>query len=233
MKKSMLSLASILTLASAATVSAQDSPHSFSANVALTTDYMFRGYSQSDEGPAIQGGFDYVHETGVYLGTWASSIDFAESSEIDLYGGISGELANGLGWDVGGIYYLYPGDGTSPEFDFFEIYGSVNYDFEKFNVGAGLNYSPDYTLETGDGVYVYGDLGVPLPHGFNFAVHVGHQAIEDNPVWGGPDYLDWKVGVSKAIDKFNFDLSYVDTDLNDAECNDICDAVVFTISSSF
>ncbi|TAJ94570.1 MAG: hypothetical protein EPO31_10530 [Gammaproteobacteria bacterium] len=233
MKKSIFSLASILTLASAATVSAQESPHSFSANVALTTDYMFRGYSQSDEGPAIQGGFDYVHESGVYLGTWASSIDFAESSEIDLYGGISGELANGLGWDVGGLYYLYPGDGTSPEFDFFEVYGSVSHDFEKFNLAAGLNYSPDYTLETGDGIYVYGDLGVPLPHGFNFAVHVGHQSIEDNAVWGGPDYLDWKVGVSKAINKFNFDLSYVDTDLNDTECNDICDAVVFTISSSF
>lgn len=234
MKKMIISSIILTTVLTGARVClAQESPHAYSANITITTNYMFRGFSQSDEGPAIQGGFDYAHESGVYLGTWASSIDFAESTEFDFYGGISGELANGLGWDVGGLYYLYPGDSTSPELNFYEVYGSLGYDFDTFNVGAGIAYSPDYFAETGSAVYVYGDLGVPLPHGVSFAVHVGHQSIEDNAGWGGPDYIDWSLGVSRDFGPFNIDLSYIDTDMNSAECSDICDAFVFSISSSF
>jgi len=212
---------------------AQDSPHEFSANVAITTDYMFRGFSQSDEGPAIQGGFDYTHESGFYLGTWASSIDFAESTEFDFYGGVSGEFGNGLGWDVGGLYYAYPGDDTEPELDFFEAYGSLSYDFDSFNVEGKLSYSPDYFAETGDAWYVSGGVGIPLPSDFSLNGHVGYQSIDDNAGWGGPDYLDWSIGVSKEVGKFTFDISYLDTDMSSSECDDICDAFVFSISSSF
>ena len=216
---------------------AEDSPHEFSANVTIATDYRFRGISQTDNSPTIQGGFDYAYAPlGVYLSAWASNVDFAESSEFDFYAGIAGEV-NGIGWDVGGLYYTYPGDSTKPELDYFEVYGSLSYDFGMFDVTAGVAYSPDFFAETGDAVYVYGDVSIPLPHGFSISGHVGNQSIYDNVVFDTPDYTDWLIGVSKDIGKFAFNLSYVDTDLTKAECfsgSDLCDGtVVFSVSGSF
>jgi uncharacterized protein (TIGR02001 family) len=260
MKKGIKKIYCLLVTAlvlSAPVVSAEegDSPHEFSANVALTTDYRFRGVSQTTEDPAIQGGFDYSYTPiGFYAGVWASNIDFAESGvsdtadlEIDFYGGFAGELGGtGIGWDIGGLYYAYPGSDTSPaltdDYDYFEVYGSLSYDFGTFNVGGGLNYSPDYFFESGDATYIYGDVGVPLPFGgLNLSGHVGHQWIDDNAQIVLPDYTDWKIGVSKDIGKFTFDVSYIDTDIEDSECfgggpvfGDLCDATaIFTISASF
>lgn len=210
--------------------------HEFSANVAITTDYHFRGITQSDENPAIQGGMDYAHESGFYLGTWASSIDFAEHTEFDFYGGYGGELGNGLSYDIGGLYYAYPGDSTDPELDFFEVYGSLSYDFGQFSITGGLNYSPDYFAESGDALYVYGDFGVPLPNDFSINAHIAHQSIDDNVAFGTPDYIDWSIGASKEVGAFTFDISYIGTDLNDAECfgdEDLCGGFVFSVSSSF
>lgn len=232
-------------------VSADDSPHEFSANVALSTDYRFRGISQTSDDPALSGGFDYSYTPyGFYAGVWASNLDFnvpdpdPADLEIDFYGGFSGEFSSGipgLGWDIGGLYYYYPGSDTGPgvaDYDYFEAYGSLSYDFGSFNVAAGLAYSPDYFFESDDSLYVYGDVGVPLPvWDLSLAGHVGHQDIDNNAQFGTPDYMDWSIGLSKDIGPFTFDISYIDTDLSDAECfggTDFCDATaVFTISSSF
>lgn len=248
-KKTGLALATATVLVSAApVVSAGDSPHEFSANVALSTDYRFRGISQTSEDPALSGGFDYSYTPyGFYAGVWASNLDFnvpdpdPADLEIDFYGGFAGEFANGIGWDIGGLYYAYPGSDTGPgvaDYDYFEAYGSLSYDFGMFDVAAGLAYSPDYFFESDDSLYVYGDVGVPLNfYGLSLAGHVGHQEIDDNAQFGTPDYWDWSVGVSKDIGAFTFDVSYVDTDLSDTECfggTDFCDATaIFTISSSF
>jgi len=246
-------LATALVLGSPAIVSADDSPHEFSANVALSTDYRFRGISQTTEDPALSGGFDYSYSPiGFYAGVWASNLDFGEPTgpggvndtadlEIDFYGGIAGELPNGIGWDVGGLYYYYPGSDPGAfanDYDYFEVYGSLSYDFGMFNVAGGANYSPDYFAESDDAVYLYGDVGVPLPvAGLTLSGHVGHQWIDDNATFGTPDYVDWILGLSKDIGPFTFDLSYVDTDMSNAECfggTDFCDATaIFTISSSW
>ena len=115
---------SIMLLSSVAF--AEEQMHDISTNVAIATDYMYRGGSQTTEQPAISGGFDYGHSSGVYAGVWASNVDFGNSAniEIDYYGGIAGELSNGIGWDVGGLYYSYPGvkssDDVGGDFDFFE-----------------------------------------------------------------------------------------------------------------
>ena len=92
------------------------SPHSLSGNISLTSDYVFRGVSQTQNGPAIQGGIDYAHASGFYAGTWASNVDWVSlgfknnsSMEIDLYGGYKGSLGD-VGYDVGAITYYYPGD---------------------------------------------------------------------------------------------------------------------------
>ena len=222
-----------------------ESPHEFSANVAISTDYRFRGISQTNEDPAISGGFDYSYAPyGFYAGVWASSLEFGlgepdnASMEIDYYAGLTGEILNGIGWDVGGLYYYYPGHDSGPggnDFDYFEVYGSLSYDFGMFDVTGGLNYSPDYFNESDTFFYYYGDVGVPLNvWGLSLSAHVGYNDIDDEPTFGVPSYTDYSVGVSKDMGMFTFDLSYVDTDLDDNECGDICDSTaVFTVSSSF
>ncbi|MEL6414140.1 MAG: TorF family putative porin, partial [Pseudomonadota bacterium] len=94
----------------------------FSGNVALTTDYVWRGVSQNSENPAVQGGFDYANGA-FYAGTWASIVDFGGANmELDLYGGFAGETEGGLSWDVGVIGYVYP---DADDLDFLEVYGGL------------------------------------------------------------------------------------------------------------
>jgi uncharacterized protein (TIGR02001 family) len=253
-KKMICFMSTVLVLSTPVVVTAEDSPHEFSANVAISTDYRFRGISQTTKDPAISGGFGYSYTPfGFYAGVWASNIDFGEPTsgpgsvndtadmEIDFFGGFAGELPMGVGWDIGGLYYMYPGSDPGSyanDYDYFEVYGSLSYDFGKFDVKGGLAYSPDYFAESGDSIYLYGDVGIPLPvAGLKLAGHVGSQWIDDNATFGTPDYVDWKVGLSKEIKQFTFDISYVDTDLSDGECfggTDFCDATaVFTVSASF
>ncbi|HIL91457.1 MAG TPA: hypothetical protein EYG50_01690, partial [Cycloclasticus sp.] len=80
-----------------------------SGNVALTTDYVWRGVSQTDGAPAIQGGFDADLGNGLYAGVWASNVDFGSdaSSEVDVYAGWAGQVA-GFDLDVGVLHYAYP-----------------------------------------------------------------------------------------------------------------------------
>ena len=216
---------------------AEDSVEMFGANVSLTTDYTFRGISQTDENPAIQGGFDFNHPTGLLAGIWASNVDFNDgdeaSIEIDYYAGFSKSLANGLGLELMAIYYSYPGaDPDSFDYDYGEL--TVGGSYKWFN--AKLWYSPDFFAESGDAIYVEGNLDVPLPAEFGLGLHVGYQTIDDNGRFGTPDYTDWQVSISKELVGLGLALSYVDTDLSDDECfggTELCDArVVFSVSKS-
>src|SRR5690606_3470886 len=83
--------------------------HSFSGNFTVATDYRFRGISQTDKEPALQGGFDYEHSSGFYAGNWNSNIDFAKSIEMDFYTGYKWAINDNFGMDVGALYYYYPG----------------------------------------------------------------------------------------------------------------------------
>ncbi len=264
MKKTSSSLALVLAgLASAPLVQAGDSPHQFSANVALTTDYIFRGVSQTKELPAIQGGFDYSYSDdgwffSPYVGIWASNVDFGDdaTAEIDYYGGLTGDLfGTGLGWDVGVIYYDYPG-GSDPSNDaYIEYYGGLSYSFEKVMLQPSLSftfyYSPDFfglpggangTISdtTGDAQYYDVSLDLSLPYDLSLGVHVGYQNVSGPGVVGtdyasGYNYGDYKVSLSREWGHFGFDLSYYTTsDQNEACGGDICDGrVVFTVSSSW
>ena len=221
-----------------------DSPHEFSANVALSTDYMYRGGSQTNEQPAISGGFDYGHSSGLYAGLWASNVDFGDSAniEIDYYGGIAGEFYNSISWDIGGLYYQYPGvtdaDDAGGDFDFFELYGSLGYTFSGVQfeptIGTFFAYSPDYFGETGDSYYVTLDLGLSLPYGIGLALQYGNQMFDDEAA-AGTDYQHYSVGLSKDVSIFSFDVSwYGDIEDTDTFWGDgPSEALVFTISASF
>jgi uncharacterized protein (TIGR02001 family) len=144
MRKSILALSAAAAVSMpmlAAAQQAAQSPHTFTGNVGLVSDYRFRGISQTFGKPAIQGGFDYSHSNGIYLGTWASNVSgdqyYSGSMEWDFYGGWKAEIAKDLGLDVGLLYYWYPNakariPGIAPaagvdKYNNTEIYGGLTY----------------------------------------------------------------------------------------------------------
>ncbi|MCK4744432.1 MAG: TorF family putative porin [Sulfuriflexus sp.] len=229
--------AAVLMTASPLAISTAAAEVTFSGNVALTTDYVYRGISQTDEGAAIQGGFDLEHDSGFYAGVWASNLDFGDDAdiEIDYYAGIGGEFSNKIGWDVGAIYYSYPDSDAADDgdYDFTEVYGSLSYDFGPAAVTGGLAYSSDFFGSTGDSLYTSIDVDVPLPNDFSLGLHYGNQDIDDVD-----DYNDWKIGVSKSYGGFDFALDYTDTDIDGDDAGAAAtdklsdDRFIFTISKS-
>jgi uncharacterized protein (TIGR02001 family) len=230
-----LSASLIATSAHAGNISAD---WDASANVGIVSEYSFRGIAQSDEHPAIQGGFDLAHSTGIYAGVWGSNVDFNDSdeasSEFDLYAGYSNSY-EGIGYDIGAIYYAYPGADSSLNYDFWEVSLGLGYDFDYFSAGITFNHSPEYFGDSGDAQYYALAVDVPLPQDFTLSGHVGYQEIDDNAAFGVPDYTDWSLGLGYTLAGFDLSVSYVDTDLDEPrECADGCaERVIFGISRSF
>lgn len=188
-----------------------------SANAAAVSNYLFRGVTQTDDGAAIQGGFDYTNDSGLYLGTWLSNVDFGgkEDAELDLYGGFGGDFGDsGVSYDIGAIYYLYPGGG---DLDYAEIYGGLTFGL----VTAGIAYTVwgevkgDAAFDTGD---LYYSISADIPLGiesFSAVVFAGfYDFKEDGNVAAGDDlsYGHWGIGVSKDAGDFGtFGLTYEQT----------------------
>ncbi len=235
---------SILVAVLAGTTAAyaqEESPHVAAGSVALATDYLFRGISQTDNSPSVQGSLEYNYTPwGIYLGAWASNVDTVTSEgeiEIDWYGGFRGEFAStGIGWDLGAIFYHYPGDDLEPEKDYVEPKAGLNYKFQGVPLepaaAATIYYSPDFYLETGDAVYVDGSLGLSLPYGFGLGFHIGYQDVDDLG-----DYIDWRVGLSREVLGFGLDVSYWNAENEPSFCgvgSEQCGGtVVGTISRKF
>ncbi len=242
LNKKVLTAALSATLLAGASIGAQAETE-ISANVALTSDYKFRGISQSNEDIAIQGGFDIGFENGIYIGTWGSSVDFDFSSadggfngslELDYYAGFASDLGDsGFAIDVGYLYYDYPGD-DGDEGDYQEIYGSLS--FHDLTFGAA--YSDDYYGETGDFKYYYADYSLGVAENISVDFHVGYNDLEKNGGFLATDedsYIDYSVGITASWLAVDWTLAYVGTDLDeedvfDSEWGD--DTVVFTVSKS-
>jgi len=253
MKKLILSVSAATTMAVPALAAADLSSmlaDSISANVALTSDYRFRGISQTDKDVALQGGFDFNHESGFYVGTWGSNVDnFSPSPvdgtsgaqlEIDFYAGFGGAITENLSGDFNVLYFYYPGASTAggqAEIDYIEFTPSVSYDTDMGSASFGVSYSPDFFAESGDAYYYNLGADVPLIEGVGLGLHVGRQEIADNTQFGTPDYTDWSVSLSKSFVGLDWSVSYVDTDLDESECfggSDLCDATgVVSVSKSF
>lgn len=241
MKKFLLSFV-LGTSALFSSVSSAQEGFEFSANVALTSDYKFYGFSQSNEGWAIQGGFDVSHESGFYLGTWASSIDFAAGSadpatiELDIYGGYSGEFSNGVAYDVGAVRYGYPNqseDFGGGDYEYWEIYGSLEYSFGgtyEPTVSGGIAVSPDWFGETGTSIYPNGSLSFTFPNEIGAYVNVGYLDVDDIDY----DYFHYQIGVNKEFMGLTFDAAWADADDEcDGGTGDFCEGFIFTVSKEF
>lgn len=196
---------------------------SISGNVALTTDYRFRGISQSDSAPSIQGGFDVAWDSGFYIGTWGAAVDFDSSSdiglnggiELDYYAGFAGSFGeSGVGYDVGYLYYDYPQDEALLG-DYQEVYGSLSFN----SLTLGLNYSDDYWGESGEFYYIYGSYSFALPNDISLDVLLG-RGNYDEVIYlsdGADSHLNWVVSLTKAVGGVDFTLAYEDTNLSKSE----------------
>lgn len=220
-------------------------PGSFSADVAITNDYVYRGTSQSDEHPALQGGIYWSNEfkagdqdVALDLGVWGSNVDFNDgdraSVELDYTVGLSTEIS-GVGVGVGYIFYSYPGAGSALNYNFQEFNVGVSKDFEVASASATFNYSDDFFGGVGKAYYWDFGVDVPLPQKFTISAHLGLQNFDDG---AQDDYVDWSVGISRPIKGIDVSLTYYDTDIDDGgfcgSSNDNCsDRVVVAVSKAF
>jgi len=171
-----------------------------SGNVAIGSDYFFRGVDQAG-GEALSGGFDVGFENGFYVGTWASSVDFSGGLELDYYAGYGGSISEDVSYDVGYLYYGYPQGPKTEEFE--EIYASIS----AGDATLGLAYSDDYYASTGHSTYVYFDYAVVLSEAFSLGFHFGTMSASD-PANEADDY---SISLSTEAAGLGFDLSWIDS----------------------
>jgi uncharacterized protein (TIGR02001 family) len=202
-----------------------------SANIALTSEYVFRGFSQTREGPAVQGGFD-LNCGMFYTGVWASSLDWSDASpdasiEIDAYAGMKFTTGR-IAWDLGVIYYDYPKQRFGgPDANYVELkVGASTEVWKGGTIGTTVFYSPDYQYNTGQVWTVETSFAQALPavgrFSPTFSALVGYQvATSDKANYIGlvtdddDHYLYWNAGVTFAFDKnWSFDVRYWDTNIS-------------------
>jgi uncharacterized protein (TIGR02001 family) len=171
-----------------------------SGNVALGSDYFFRGIDQAG-GEALSGGFDVAFDNGFYVGTWASSIDFSGGLELDYYAGYGGSFSEDVSYDIGYLYYGYPQGPSSEEFE--EIYGSVSF----ADATVGFAISDDYYASTGSSTYLYVDYGVALSDAISLGFHFGTMSADDD----ANEADDYAISLSTEAAGLGFDLSWIDS----------------------
>jgi len=218
-----------------AQAAAAKSPHTFTGNMSLVSDYRFRGISQTFGKPALQGGFDYSHTSGIYLGNWNSNVSSGAgfpsgNLEMDFYGGWKKSWGD-FGLDVGLIYYYYPGSDanrtqgtqiTNPRAGGATFTGTV--DNKEFYIGGSWKFLSlkyyhsidDYFSQPGTKNSHYLDLSAnyDLGNGWGVNGHIGSFKLKG---WNtGTDltnanYTDWKLGVTKDFSGWVLGATYIDT----------------------
>ncbi|MDD2743495.1 MAG: TorF family putative porin [Rhodocyclaceae bacterium] len=235
MKKSLVALAlaaafALPAYAQTAAPAAEASPHTLTGNLGLFSSYRFRGIDQTFGKPALQGGFDYAHTSGFYVGNWNSNVSesagFPDGNlEMDLYGGYKLALGD-VGLDFGAIYYYYPGSEkagfTNPSSG--KVNGSGSVRNGEIYIGASwkflsMKYSyavTDYFSlpDTSGSSYLEFNGNYDLGNGWGVNGHLGSLWLKDfhvNTDATDGDYIDWKLGVTKDINGFVVGLAYVDS----------------------
>lgn len=197
-------------------------------NVTLATDYVFRGVSQTSEKGAIQGGFDAGFDNGVYVGTWASNVDFGDevTTEMDYYFGYAFDVAEGVNLDFTYIYFLYAGQESALNYSEFVAALSVA-DF-----GFSIVFSPDYFGSDESAIVYNVDYSVAVNDTTSVDFHIGYTDGDAETFGSFDSYVDYSLGVSHAVASVTLGLTYYGTDASDAdEFGDAGDdRVVFSVS---
>ncbi|MCS6946514.1 MAG: TorF family putative porin [Steroidobacteraceae bacterium] len=205
---------------------------------AVTSDYDFRGISQSARDPAIQLSFDVATNSGWGFYIWGSQIDFGPGSDTDteidyslFYGGGSDETAK---WEVGAVYYTYL---SESDFNYPEFYVGIAKPLsDKFSLEGKLWFSNDYVAADENAFYAEANASYSLPNNWALNFHVGHSWGDYWDAANDGGYTDFALGIGYTYKNFTFDLKYVDTtDLPDPGGDVFAteSKVVLTVSASF
>ncbi|SHH19716.1 TorF family putative porin [Massilia sp. CF038] len=223
MNKTILAIITFAVLATKhAHADENNTAHAFSANAAISSDYRYRGISQTRLRPALSGGVDYNNaSSGVYAGAWASSITWTKDAggggqvELDLYAGQRGKLGGAISYDIGALTYIYPSNGLQHVAGFAgadttEIYGQLGYGV------AYLKYAHAVTnlfgfIDSKNSSYI--DLGanIDMTSTTVLNLHAGLQNVEHNPT---ASYRDWKIGLTHDLGFASATLALVGTNAN-------------------
>jgi len=214
MKKQLLmgTLATAMTMGAMVPAMAEDLGNGLegSMNVTLTTDYVWRGISQSGGHMAIQGGGDVAHSSGFYAGVWASSVDFESdaNSEWDFYYGYGTEIG-GVSLDVGYVAYTYPDE---RDLNFEEIYANIGF------MGVTLGLAGSGSI-VGEDSTSYISLGYETElQGFGLSASIGNYDFKDVTVGNARDYDNYLLSISKSYAGADWALTYTNTDLSSTDC---------------
>jgi uncharacterized protein (TIGR02001 family) len=226
MKKSLLqavALSSTLLLSSTAFAEV-------SANIGATSNYLWRGVTQTDDAVAVQGGLDYAHESGFYAGTWASNVDFDDAAtyEADFYAGYAGEFAEDFTYDVSYLYYAYPDADSS--YDFGEVSFVLGWKWLELgyskvvNADSGVSGADSET----DWSYLQANASFSLTEKVSLGVHYGYSQGDVVKDLFSETYSDYNVSLSADTDVGTVSFMVSNTDLADDDAK-----VVLGYSYSF
>ncbi|MBF0154712.1 MAG: hypothetical protein HQL64_13305 [Magnetococcales bacterium] len=231
----MLGLATAcLAAAPSANAETKAGDFTFTSNVSLTSDYVWRGISQSNRSPAIQGGFKVAHELGFYASVWGSNVDFGNGAttvdgglphlEMDLTGGFTKEFPNGVSIDLGLLHYNYPGSSRQLGANFNEYYFGLGYKLMGVGLSTKYSYSPDYTGSTNaagvltadqSASYIEGQADYEFPFKIKGLAHYGYSFGDYFRVPGSSrGYGDYRLGLTKELVGLDFGLNLYGTDGN-------------------
>ena len=209
----------------------------WSANASMTNNYIWRGLTQTENEAAVQGGIDYASDSGFYVGTWVSNVNYGAgdvySYEHDVYAGYAFELDSGLSFDVGYLYYNYD---KEAEFDFGEVYASVGYGGFSVTGYVLANTEADeggvYDFGFGSTYYVAADYGFALSNGVEVGLHAGYHDGDFAEAFNGVtgSYMDYNISFAK--DGFSFMITSTNAEGPAAEGGFDNDEVKFVVAYS-
>ena len=182
-------------VAPAQTAAPAPAPEStLSFNVGATTDYRYRGIAQSRLKPALSAGADYAHASGLYVGTWLTTVKWIKDAggdaplEWDVYGGYKGQFgASGLGYDVGLLRYQYPNSALPVSPNTTELYGALSYGIFTAKYSHALTNLFGFDDSKGSG-YLDLSASVDLGDGWSVVPHVGRQWVRHSSAYAYTDY---------------------------------------------
>jgi uncharacterized protein (TIGR02001 family) len=238
----------ILAIVAMALFTATAAQAQVTGNMSLTSDYRFRGVSQTQNAPAVQGGIDYAHSSGFYVGNWNSSVSsqmYTNGSgvESDLYAGFKKDIYKGLTLDVGSYNYFYPRatNNTSTNFDTNELFAGLGYGPVSVKYSQSLsNYFG--TANSKNSQYFQADFAQPLVYiskNLSLLAHVGRTEVNNN---SSLNYTDYNVGLGYNLQGWDLAAKYytnTGTSSSFQTANTINgqrlykDAAVFSVSKSF
>jgi uncharacterized protein (TIGR02001 family) len=215
--------------AAAVPVAGRDEPPALTWNLALTSDYVFRGISQTGFDPALQGGLDYAFgDSGFYLGAWASNVDYGDADgpdiELDSYAGWSHDVSDAWNLDVSLVHYAYLGSSDAyGNVDYLEAIGKTTWN-DTLTLMVG--YAPDYANLDVSTWYV--NLGGTWDIGHDMAVSAAFGRTRYSGGLGS--YDDWTLGLSRQFGPVNAAINYYDTSGDTGYGGKASDRVVFTLA---